>query len=460
MITGQNNSKVAVVGLGYVGLSLAAALSRRGARVWGIDRLEGVVNKVNSGICPIIEPGMDDLVRKSVASGRLSAHTGAEVAARADIIIMAVGTPLDGNYRPDMTQLAGAVEDICPFMRSGQTIILKSTVSPGATREMARVLSAGTRLEPGKELHVACCPERLAEGRIIKDLETIPVVVGGLTPGDTEIAASFWEGMGWEVIRVSGPEEAEMVKLADNLWIDLNIALANELCMICHTLNVDVLEVINGANTLPKGMGKVNILFPGPGVGGSCLVKDPWFVHYLGVNRGVNLRLPSLGRRINDDMPRFIVESVDKKLKSAGKPLKDSRVCVMGLSFKNNTGDTRFSPSVFLIKLLSARGAGVRVFDPLVSADIAERLVEGMAEVEKDIRSAVKGCQAVIFMVGHRDFPRDQLFWREILEKDCLVVDCRYIFDGARMMGTGLNYLAPGRRDTGSFRERELCKEF
>ncbi|HBV97890.1 MAG: hypothetical protein JL50_07620 [Peptococcaceae bacterium BICA1-7] len=460
-MTDQNKKKVAVIGLGYVGLSLAAAMSRRGARVYGIDRSEDVVRSVRAGLCPIREPGMDDLIREETTSGRLSAHREAALAGEADVIIMAVGTPLDGGYRPDMRQLEEAAGDICPFLRKGQTLILKSTVPPGTTREVARLLAEGTGLVPGKDIYMACCPERLAEGRIIKDLETIPVVVGGLTPKDTEEAASFWSGLGWEVIKVSGPEEAEMTKLADNLWIDLNIALANELCMLCHSMGVDVLEVINGANTLPKGMGKVNILFPGPGVGGSCLVKDPWFTHNMGVRHGLSLRLPSSGRLINEGMPGFIVRVTEEKLGARGIGLKGSPVCVMGLSFKQNTGDTRFSPSLPLIRMLSSRGAQVRVFDPWVPAHLAGELVEGRARVETDLRQAVTGCRAVIFMVGHEDFPRAPGFWKKLLEEDCLLVDGRYIFKGAEMMGAGLNYLAPGRKILRvSCEENSLCREF
>ena len=140
---------------------------------------------------------------------------------------------------------------------------------------MASYLEAKTGLKPGEDITLACCPERLAEGNMIQDIESIPVVVGGFTPDNTKETADFWSNLGCPVIPVSGPEEAEMIKLADNLWIDLNIALFNELCLVCHGLNIDVLEVISGANSLPKGKGSVNILFPGPGVGGSCLVKDP-----------------------------------------------------------------------------------------------------------------------------------------------------------------------------------------
>lgn len=449
------------MGLGYVGISIAALLSRRGARVLGIDRSEDVVIKVNSGVCPIKEPGMDELVRRAVSFGRLTSHTVPEIISKAEYIILAVGTPLDDGYRPDTSQLTEAAESIIPFLRRGQVLILKSTVPPGATRRLADYISEKTGLEAGKDLHVAFCPERLAEGRIIRDLESIPVIVGGLTPECAEITASFWSGMGWEVIRVSGPEEAEMIKLADNLWIDLNIALANELCMLCHKMDIDVLEVINGANTLPKGMGNVNILFPGPGVGGSCLVKDPWFVHNLGVEMGVNLKLPSAGRQVNEWMPGFIVEVIEEKLVAAGRSLRGAEIAVMGLAFKQNTGDTRFSPSITLVRLLSAAGARVNVFDSWVSLGYASELLYGAASVDSDITSAARGKDAVVFMVGHDDFPREPRYWKGLVKKGCLLLDCRYIFNGADMTAEGLEYISPGRRVTpGPNREESLCKEF
>lgn len=456
-----NNRKVAVVGLGYVGLSIATVLARRGVRVFGIDRREEIVSGVNAGNCPVREPGLDDLVRRVVAFGKLTAHTDPGVLGKSQVVILAVGTPLEENYRPDTTQLLAAVDDIAPHLRAGHAVVVKSTVPPGTTRRVAAHLAGKTGLRAGRDLVVACCPERLAEGRMIRDIETIPVVVGGLTPGNTSEVAGFWSGLGWRVIPVSGPEEAEMMKLADNLWIDLNIALANELCMICHRMNVDVLEVISAANTLSKGTGRVNILFPGPGVGGSCLVKDPWFLHHLGQKRGVTLNLPPAGRKTNESMPGFVAGLIREDLQRRGASLEGAGVTVLGLSFKQNTGDTRFSPSLDLVRLLAAEKARVRVHDPWVEAGHAEELLAGLARVEPEIQPAVRGSDAVVFMVGHPEFIKGPDYWKGLLGSRCLMVDCRYIFDPALMTGAGLRYLAPGRRAPGeSSGETMLCREY
>ncbi|MFZ5647359.1 MAG: nucleotide sugar dehydrogenase [Bacillota bacterium] len=446
MISRSDKRKIAVVGLGYVGLSIASVLARRGARVFGIDRRDDVVANVNDGICPIREPFMDELVHRVVTFGKLSAHTDPSVVVEADVIILSIGTPLDSNYRPDTRQIISALDDISPYLTNGKAIILKSTVPPGTTRKSAEYIAAKTGLVPGHDFSMAFCPERLAEGRMIKDIETIPVVVGGLIPENTRQISAFWSGMGWETIPVSGPEEAEMSKLADNLWIDVNIALANELSMICHRMGLDVLEVINAANTLPKGSAKVNILFPGPGVGGSCLVKDPWFLHYLGEEYGLALNLPAAGRKINDSMPGYTVRILDEELKKMGPGLARARVTVLGLSFKQNTGDTRFSPSIPLIRLLWEAGARVRVHDPWVGPGHAREVTSGMAEVDTDIKKAVRGSQAVVFMVGHPEFLQGAGYWKDILGEGCLVMDCRHIFDPVEMAGAGINYLSPGRR--------------
>lgn len=456
-----NHSRVAVVGLGYVGLSIASVLAKRGIRVYGIDRSEDIVAKVTAGICPIKEPGMDELVCEVINMGKLTAHTDAGVVRKAGVIIMAVGTPLDRNYQADTNQLMRSLDDIAPFLRNGQAIIIKSTVPPGMTRKVAEYLAKKTGMQPGTDLSLACCPERLAEGRIISDIETIPVIVGGLTEKDTREIAAFWSGMGWKVIMVSGPEEAEMSKLADNLWIDLNIALANELSMVCHRLNIDVLEVINAANTLPKGMEKVNILFPGPGVGGSCLVKDPWFLHHLAREKGLCLKLPSEGRKINDGMPGYIMQILVEGLSRNGLKIDGAVVAVLGLSFKQKTGDTRFSPTIPLVKMLSAAGADVIVHDPWVANDKASELMRGLARLEMHLQAAVLGCDAVVFMAGHPEFQKSAEDWKLLVGTKCIMLDCRYMFNPVEMAEAGLNYLAPGRRIfSGVRKEREICKEF
>lgn len=446
MITKLEKGKIAVVGLGYVGLSIASVLAGRGAKVYGLDQRKEIVEKVNAGICPIREPLMDEMVHRVVKSGKLSAHSDPSVVGETEIILVSVGTPLDRNYRPDTGQLMKALDDIAPFIKKGQSIIIKSTVPPGTTRKAADYLADKTGLVSGIDFPVACCPERLAEGSMIKDIETIPVIVGGLTPENTRVVSEFWSGMGWETIPVPGPEEAEMSKLADNLWIDVNIALANELCMICHNMRLDVLEVIRAANSLPKGSGRVNILLPGPGVGGSCLVKDPLFLHNLGEEYGLQLCLPATGRKINDSMPGLMIRILDKELEKMGLGINRAKVTVLGLSFKQNTGDTRFSPSIPFIRLLWEAGAEVRVYDPWVEPGHARELTSGMATVIENLKQSVMGSQAVVFMVGHPQFLQDATYWREVLDEGCLVMDCRHIFDPWKMAGAGINYVSPGRR--------------
>lgn len=455
--------RVAVVGLGYVGLSIAAVLAARGADVVGIDAREQVASSVKGGICHINEPGLSDLVLEATRKGNLRATTDIKATAKAEVIIIAVGTPLGFDYEPDLRDLRMVCLSLAPVLQKGQLVIVKSTVSPGTTKNIvAGILAGHSALKPGIDFALACCPERLAEGRILADINALPVIVGGLNPENTRLTAGFWQGYGWETIEVSAPEEAEMSKLADNLWIDVNIALANEIALLCEALGIDALEVINAANTLPKGMHNVNILFPGPGVGGSCLVKDPWFVHNLGRKMGINMLLPSTGRKINEGMPYHVVRMTEEALAGCGKKLGGSTVGVLGLAFKHKTGDMRYSPSIPLIKELNERGAAVFACDPWVDGEEAVKLVDlAPFNYYKNPREVISRADAVVLMVGQPDFLLSPEEWLALAGSKTPIIDCRYVLNQSAMLSMGLSYysIGRGRRTPGRW-EGNLCKEF
>lgn len=437
---------VSVVGFGYVGSSVGAVLAEKRYQVTGIDTRAEIVEGINRGEVTINEPGLGDLVKQSVADGHLSATTDISAVADSDVIIVTVGTPM-ADFEPDTSQVAAACRDIAKHLRAGHLVILKSTVPPFTTEQMVLPILESSGLRVGKDFFLAFCPERLAEGRALRELQLLPIVVGGVDPASTQKAGEFWEeALGLPTIRVANARTAELSKLADNLWIDVNIALGNELALLSEKLDIDVLEVLDAANSLPKGRHHVNILLPSVGVGGSCLTKDPWFVDHMAKSNAVSLSLPATGRQINDSMPGHTVRLIDEGLESVGKSLSDSTVAVLGLSFKDNTGDVRLTPTAPVVNMLEESGCDLRVFDPLVTDEDIKTITD--IAPAKNLSSALSGADCVAFLTGHDDFKR--LTVEELSEAapGAVVVDGRMYFSRHQieeLTSAGLTYRGIGR---------------
>ena len=435
---------VAVVGFGYIGSVIGAVLASRGCRVRGVDLNAQLVADISAGRCPLPEPGLAELVETQVAAGRLSATTDMAAVAGADMIVITVGTPLSDSFDADLGHIRAACGAIAPHVHDGQVIVIKSTVPPGVTRLMADEI-----LRPKARVLMAFSPERLAEGNAIAEFNRLPIVVGGIDAASTAAAGAFWrEVMGVEVIEVTSPEAAELVKLADNQWIDLNIALAHELALLADALPwpIDVLEVIRGANSLKKGQHYVNILTPSNGVGGYCLTKDPWFIDALGKRHGLELKLSAAGRSVNDAMPAYVFDQVDLFLKARGTAPADARIAVLGYSFKTNSGDCRFTPVAPFLSALTAAGyAGVAVCDPTVSA--TEAAQHGLSLT--GWQEALDGADAVVIMAGHDAFrPIDVAAFKSRLAPGALIYDGRIYYDHdtiAALEAAGFVYRGVGR---------------
>jgi dTDP-alpha-D-glucose dehydrogenase len=435
--------RVAVVGLGFVGSCLAVTLAGRGLDVVGIDVDSKLIAELDGGYCRFREDELADLLGAVLAGGRLRVTTDYAAAATADIVLIAVGTPIGDDGSLAAGQLSAACAELGRHVRDGQLIIVKSTVPPGTTRTLVLPLLSRGKTEFG----LAFTPERLAEGTALRELRAFPMVAGGLNAESTRAAAQFWRTvLGVRVIELDSLEAAEIVKLADNWWIDLNIALGNELAKFCALFDVDVLDVIAAANTIPKGTGHVNILLPSVGVGGSCLTKDPYMVWRSARDRGLDILTAPAGRQANDGMPEYTAGLIVDGLAALGKQPDGARIAVLGLAFKNNTGDLRATPVRGTVNALVRAGAEVRLFDPLVDTARAAELF-GFKPAET-MRDAVTDADCVAVLALHREFEGID-FATLPVSKPCVLVDGRAYYAKAKiteLSGQGYLYRGVGRR--------------
>jgi UDP-N-acetyl-D-mannosaminuronic acid dehydrogenase len=400
-------------------------LSANGLHVTGIDTDDVLVGEIQSGYCRFSEPGLPETLLGARQAGRLSVTTDYEAAREADVIIITVGTPIDRNRVVVTEYLEMVCESLAPLLRRGQLVILKSTVAPGTTNGLVREILEKSGLRAGRDFGLAFCPERLAEGSAIAQFRTLPIVVGACDDASAEAARGFWSSVLQVAVEVyESPEVAELIKLADNLWIDTNIALGNELARFCETLGIDVLDVISGANSLPKGESFVNILLPSVGVGGSCLTKDPWILWSQASKHGVRLRVAETAREVNDAMPFYTYELIRDGLAKLGKNLADAKVTVLGTAYKDNTNDVRNTPVRPVIQALRDDGARVAIYDPLVAADSAE--AEFGLTPDSSIQDAVAGADCVAILAGHTAFQNlDFAALADHVSMPCMILDGR-----------------------------------
>ncbi|MGH8084273.1 MAG: UDP-N-acetyl-D-mannosamine dehydrogenase [Lysobacter sp.] len=390
---------LSVVGLGYIGLPTAAMFASAGINVVGVDISQRAVDAVNSGKAHIEEGNLDELVERCVRAGRLRATTTAEAA---DVFIIAVPTPVghDDSHSPDVSYVQAAGRAIAPLLRPGNLVILESTSPVGTTGMLAELLAAErTDLSfpqdagDNADVCLAYCPERIIPGQMLKELVENDRIVGGMSPRCAERAVSVYKTFVRGVCHVSTDRTAEMVKLTENAFRDVNIAFANELSMICEDLDVDVWKVIEFANRHPR----VSILQPGAGVGGHCIAVDPWFIVASAPDRA---RIIRTARDVNDSKPGFVIEQVEAAL--AQRP--DATIACLGLSYKPDVDDFRESPSLEIATSLSGKYPGrVVCVDPFAHAIPAvEAKARGLEF--SDIDSALRAAQIVVVLVPHSAF--------------------------------------------------------
>lgn len=417
---------ISIIGFGYIGAVIGAVLCDNGHTVNAIDNNKECIDDLNKGKCSVPEPLLQIMIKKAVASGFLSGTTSYNSITESDVILITVGTPLSKNFDADLSAIKDVFNNLANNVRDEQILMLKSTVPPGVTRKLANEYFGEK-----KNVYIGFSPERLAEGNAINELKTLPIIVGGINSESTKKCSEFWKkALNVEVIEVSSCESAELVKLANNQWIDLNIALANELAILCDALpyDLDILEIIQGANSLKKGQHFVNILTPSIGVGGYCLTKDPWFLSALGDKHGASINLPRAGRNANDKMPQYSVDSIVGYFKDQKKELTSIKISILGYSFKSNSGDVRFSPMKSFIDGLQKNGINnIDVYDSTISkSDITNKNINKLSTWQE----CIKGADCIVFGASHDDISSISIEEiSEFLEPKSLVFDGRRYFN-------------------------------
>ena len=357
--------RIAIVGLGYVGLPLSLQFARSGVEVLGLDIDPAKVEAITAGRSYIkhIESAA---VAEHVRGGRFSASTDFSRVKEVEAVIICVPTPLNKNREPDISYILQTGESIAPYLSKGTLVVLESTTYPGTTDEDLRaVLEQGSSLQAGRDFHLAFSPEREDPGNPDSKVAQIPKVVGGYTVACMEKARALYSRAIKTVVPVSSCRAAEATKLLENIFRSVNIALVNELKVVYSAMGIDVWEVINAAKTKPFGFMP---FYPGPGLGGHCIPIDPFYLTWKAREYGQNTRFIELAGEVNTAMPEYVVNRVAEALNAGRKAVNGSRVLVLGLAYKPNVDDDRESPSYHLMDLLKRRGAEVAYYDPHVPA--------------------------------------------------------------------------------------------
>ena len=412
----SRSARVGIVGLGYVGLPLAVEFARAGFHVTGIDLSESKTKRVSAGDSYIGDISSATLA-PLVQSGKLDATTDFAAVRELDTINICVPTPLRKTKDPDMSYIVSACEEIVKYLHPGTLVILESTTYPGTTEELLRPMLSKGGLEAGKDFFLCFSPERVDPGNPKFQTANIPKVVGGCTPACTEMGRLFYAQALQYVVPVSSTQVAEMVKLLENTFRMINIGLVNEVAMMCDRMGINVWEVIEAAATKPFGFMP---FFPGPGLGGHCIPIDPFYLSWKTKQAGIEARFIELAGYINGQMPHFVVDKVQNALNDAGKPVKGSRIHVMGVAYKRDIDDMRESPALDVMMLLERRGAVLTYSDP----HVPKLNLEGLA-IQASPEETAAEADCVVIVTDHAAFD-----YQALVNRAPLIVDTRNALKG------------------------------
>jgi UDP-N-acetyl-D-glucosamine dehydrogenase len=409
----NRSARVGVIGLGYVGLSLAVSMARKGFRVRGIDLDAGRVNAVNAGVSYDLDVPSEVLL-PLVAKGKIKATQALAAVAELDALSICVPTPLRKTKEPDISYIVAAIEAIRNHLRPGQLIVLESNAYPGTTRQLILPILEQTGLQVGEDFFLACSPERVDHGNRVLRSHTIPKVISGVTPRCTQLAALFYGGFINRIIAVSSPETAEMVKLLESTFRSVNVALANEMTLLSHRLGINIWEVIDAAQTTPF---EFIAFYPGSGLGRHGIVSDPRCLSWNARLNGFRPRLIELAADINNQMPLFTIDRIADALNAKQKSLNGSKILVLGVTYKRNSDDLAESAAIEVVRGLRQKGASIHYSDPYVaSTDIDGELLKSVPVTVE----MVKSVDCVVLLTDHGAFD-----YAMIAAQSALIIDSR-----------------------------------
>jgi UDP-N-acetyl-D-glucosamine dehydrogenase len=407
----KEDRSVGVIGLGYVGLPLALAFTEAGLKVTGVDANPHRIEELNAGHSPIDDID-DDRLRKGMIAGLTAVPAEPEALSGVDVMVVCVPTPITESKDPDLTPVLSSADLVRRALRPGQLVVLQSTTFPGTTNGPFREVLEKSGLVAGRDFDLAFAPERVNPGDPGSSGRLIPRLVGGVTPDSTARAKQLFENINSTVIPLSSPDAAEMAKLLENVFRNINIAFVNQLALLCERMGLDVWEVIDAAATKPFGFMAFR---PGPGVGGHCIPVDPYYLAWRAREFDFVERFIELAGDINLAMPRHVVELAADALNERGRAIKGSRVGVVGVAFKPDVQDARNTPAADVIALLAARGAAVSFHDPLV-AELADAI--GTVRHSVPLDELLSNSDLLVVLTPHR-----KLDWDAIYERADLIVD-------------------------------------
>ena len=442
----EGEVRIAVLGLGRIGLPTAGVFAQAGARVTGVDVRKDIVDYTNSGRCRLVdEPGLPEVIRATVKRGTLRATLDpGEAIPRADFVMICVPTPVHETKAPDYAAVQTVSRTIGKHLRRGSTVVIESTIGPGIAEEMVKpIIESESGMAAGPGFGLASCPERSDPGNIMSNMKTLPRIVGGMNQRTTELTAALYEAaLGVKALRVSDPKTANAVKLTENLFRDVNIALANEFALLFEKIGIDSIEVIGACAS------KYNFMphYPGLGVGGPCLPSNSYYLISEGIKAGNIPYMIRMAREINDRMPDHVVELVGEALNEAGKTVKGSRIAVLGVAYKPNIRDLQLTPVERLVTRLEEMGAEVRLYDPMFKGEKALGL-----QVERTMKAAVDSADCLVVGTAHSEFKDlDLKGLSGLVRRPAALVDSRNVVPPAAAVKAGFAFRGVGRSSSGT----------
>lgn len=431
----DKSCRIGLLGMGYVGLPMATIFAKKGFRVLGGDINSDIVETINRGESPINENGIDDMVKDAVSGGMLRATCDVDMVVReSDIVLVVVQTPIDSDKKPDLRTIKSAANTISRNLTHGKLIIIESTLPPGATHETIIPILEQSGLKPGEDFYLAYSPERAIPTKTLEEIQKNSRIVGGVTEESALIARALYSHITSGELVTGDIKTVEFVKVIENTYRDVNIALSNEIAILCEHLGVDAVRAIEMANKHPR----VNLLQPGTGVGGHCIPKDPYFLINKAEELDVDLRVISSARKVNEDMPKHVLDIIGKALKSTDKSIRDSKVAVLGIAYKGNTDDTRGTPSKEIVETLREMHCDVFSHDPFVGQDFGGKF-------SNKLEDAVSDADCVVVATDHDEYKNLDLgALMKILKKPGVIVDGRRIINPQRAEELNFRYFGVG----------------